>query len=269
MAHTSSTSGSVWELGDYHRFATTLIWGLGQRLVDAAGITPGQRVLDVATGSGNTALRAAAAGAEVVACDLTPAGFEAGRREAEQRALDLAWVRADAEELPFPEASFDAVLSSVGAMWAPHHQRVADEMLRVCRPGGLIAMLNFDAAGLIGDFLDVFADVAPAPPPDALPPPLWGDEAHVRALLGGRVEGFDFSRGSYVERVPGGPRGFCDFYRETFGPVRAIYESLADRPSELAHLDERFLAFARAANRGLGSDAELRFGYALVLARVR
>ncbi len=109
----------------------------------------------------------------------------------------------------------------------------------------------------------------PAPPAFASSPSLWGDEAHVRGLLGDRVEGFDFSRGSYVERVPGGPRGFCDFYRETFGPVRAIYESLADRPSELAHLDERFLAFARAANRGLGSDAELRFGYALVLARVR
>ena len=134
------TASTPWALGVYHAFATRTVWGLGEALVGACGIGPGDRVLDVAAGSGNTALRAAEAGAEVVASDITPENFEPGRREAASRGVDLRWVEADAQDLPFPDDSFDVVTSSVGAIFAPDHRAVADEMVRVCRPGGTIGM---------------------------------------------------------------------------------------------------------------------------------
>ena len=145
----------AWAAGDYHRFASDLVWDLGAELVSACGIRPGDRVLDVAAGSGNVALRAAAAGAAVVASDLTPENFAAGRRAAQRSGLAIDWVQADAEDLPFADAEFDVVTSSVGAMWAPDHQLVADELVRVCRPGGTIGMINFAADGLLAGFLSL------------------------------------------------------------------------------------------------------------------
>ena len=155
---------AAWALGDYHRFAKATVWERGMELVDACGISARQRVLDVAAGTGNTAIRAAEAGARVVASDLTPENFEAGHREARARGVELEWVEADAEALPFADGEFDVVTSSFGAIFAPDHQAVADEMLRVCRPGGTIGMLNFTPEGLFTDFLGVFAPYV-APPP--------------------------------------------------------------------------------------------------------
>ena len=259
---------SVWALGDYHRFATALIWGLGAELVRACDVRAGQDVLDVACGTGNTALRAAAAGARVIACDLTPENFPSGIREADRLGLAVDWMEADAEALPFPDASFDVVCSSVGAMWAPDHRAVADELVRVCRPGGTIGMVTFAAGGLIEDFLAVFDGYAPPPPSWADPPARWGDLAHVGRLFGDRVDTLTWSTGSYVERVAGGPAGYCDFYRQTFGPVVAAYRALADEPERAAELDRRFLRFAERANRGRpGGDAELAFGYVVITAR--
>ncbi|MGH2778799.1 MAG: class I SAM-dependent methyltransferase [Actinomycetota bacterium] len=134
---------AAWALGDYHKFARGTIWELGPVLVEACGISAGQRVLDVAAGTGNTAIRAAENGADVVASDLTPENFEAGRFEAKAHGVELEWVEADAEDLPFGDSEFDVVTSSFGAMFAPNHQAVADELMRVCRPGGTIGMLNF------------------------------------------------------------------------------------------------------------------------------
>ncbi len=128
------------------------------------GSSPGQRVLDVAAGSGNVAIRAAEAGARVVASDLTPENFEAGRREARARGVELEWVEADAQSLPFQDAEFDVVTSSVGAIFASDHQAVADELLRVCRPGGTIGMINFTPEGLAGEFFELFGRYAPPPP---------------------------------------------------------------------------------------------------------
>ena len=148
-----ATARAMWALGDYHRFATELVWQLGPVLVEACGISVGQRVLDVAAGSGNVAIRAAEAGAQVVASDLTPENFEAGRREARARGVELDWVEADAEAPPFGDGEFDVVTSSFGAIFAPNHQKVADELLRVCRPGGTIGMLNFTPEGLAARLL--------------------------------------------------------------------------------------------------------------------
>src|SRR6266550_2546929 len=125
----------------------------GAELVAACGISAEDRVLDVAAGTGNTALRAAARGAKVVASDLTPENFAAGRDEARKLGVEIEWVEADAESLPFEDGEFDVVTSSVGAMWAPDHQAVADELVRVCRPGGVIGMVNFAADGLLSEFL--------------------------------------------------------------------------------------------------------------------
>jgi 2-polyprenyl-3-methyl-5-hydroxy-6-metoxy-1,4-benzoquinol methylase len=259
----------MWALGDYHRFATALVWDLGPVLVEACGISAGQRVLDVAAGSGNVAIRAAEIGAQVVASDLTPQNFEAGRREADARGVEIEWVEADAEALPFADGEFDVVTSSFGAMFAPDHQKVADELLRVCRPDGTIGMVNFTPEGLGGDFFGVFAPYVPAPPPGALPPVAWGSEEHVRELFSDRVGLLELSRREYVERAES-PRDYCEFFKETFGPAVAIYASLANRPDRAAALDREFLEFATRSNRGEpDGPAEYHYEYLLVVARRR
>jgi ubiquinone/menaquinone biosynthesis C-methylase UbiE len=144
---------AMWALGDYDRFARTTVWELGPVLVEACGIRRGQRVLDVAAGTGNVAIRAAMAGASVVASDLTPENFEAGRRATASAGLDLEWIEGDAESLPFADDAFDVVTSCFGAIFAPNHRAVADELLRVCRPGGTIGMINFAPEGIGGSSL--------------------------------------------------------------------------------------------------------------------
>ena len=150
-------------------------------------IEAGQRVLDVAAGTGNAAIRAAERGADVTASDLTPELLEAGRAVAERDGLELDWVEADAEHLPFEDGSFDVVMSSIGAMFAPHHQAVADELVRVCRPGGTIGLLSWTPEGMLGALFRTMGPFMPPPPPGAQPPPLWGSEDHLRGLFGGTV----------------------------------------------------------------------------------
>ena len=156
---------AMWASGDYPAVATELIPDLGPALVSAAGISAGDKVLDVAAGTGNAALPAAELGAHVVATDLTPELLETGRGYAEARGVELEWRVADAEALPFADDEFDVTISSVGVMFAPHHQETADELLRVTRPGGTISVLNWTPEGFIGQ---VFATMKPfAPPPPA------------------------------------------------------------------------------------------------------
>lgn len=260
---------AMWALGDYHRFALETVWELGPVLVNACGVSPGQRVLDVAAGTGNVAIRAARAGAHVVASDLTPENFEAGRREALAAGVELEWIEADAESLPFRDGEFDVVTSSFGAMFAPNHHAVADELLRVCRPGGLIGMINFTPEGLAAEFFGLVARYAPPPPPGALPPLLWGSEAHVRELFGDRLDSLELTRGEYAESAAS-PSDYCALFKETFGPVIALRTSLGDQPERAAAFDEDLLDFAVRANRG-ASEAPARYPYEylLVLARKR
>ncbi|HEY6722679.1 MAG TPA: methyltransferase domain-containing protein [Polyangiaceae bacterium] len=254
----------MWSLGDYQTFAAQLVWELGPVLVQAAGVRPGQRVLDIATGTGNAALRAAEAGASVVASDLTPEHFVAGHEVARDKGLALEWVEADAENLPFAGAAFDIVLSCLGAIFAPRHQRVADEMVRVCKQRGTIAMLNFTPEGLAAAFFEVFAPYMPPPRAGDLPPILWGSEDHVARLFGKRLA-LRTTRGSYVERARS-PQAYVDFFKRTFGPVVAIYQSLADTPQLVAELDRAFLKFAENSNTSApGEPAEYRYEYLLVI----
>jgi SAM-dependent methyltransferase len=257
---------AAWALGDYHAFAKATVWDLGPVLVEACGISPDQRVLDVAAGTGNVAIRAAETGAEVVASDLTPENFEAGRREARAHGVELEWVEADAEALPFDDDEFDVVTSSLGAIFPPDHQAVARELVRVCRPGGTIGMLNFTPE--IDDFFAVFAPYGPPQAPGPTPG-LWGSEAHVRKLFGDGVESLELTRGRYVERADS-PRAYCELFKRTFGPVVGIYAGLAARPERAAALDRDLLELATQANRGRpGGPAEYPYEYLLVLARKR
>jgi 2-polyprenyl-6-hydroxyphenyl methylase/3-demethylubiquinone-9 3-methyltransferase len=266
----SAAARRMWALGDYHRFATETVWPLGRRLVDACGIMPGQRVLDVAAGTGNVAIRAAQAGAHVVASDLTPEHFEAGRQAAAADGVGLEWVEADAESLPFPDGHFDVVTSCLGAIFAPNHAAAASEMLRVCRPGGVIGMVNFKPEGLAADFFALLGRFAPPPPPGASPPLLWGDRAHVRALFADSVESIQMTDGQYVERSVGGPDAYRALFETTFGPVIAIRASLAVDPERLATFEGDFREFSLRGNRGApGRAAEYPFRYLLVLARKR
>ena len=261
----------MWGLGDYHRYSNELdIHQLGRDLVDACGIGAGQRVLDVGAGTGNVALRAAEAGADVVASDIAVENMKAGEREASERGVELEWIEGDAQALPFGDGEFDVVTSSAGAMFAPDQRAVADELLRVCRPGGTIGMANFTPDGLAAKFFGVLGPYLPPPPPDAPSPLMWGDEAHVRALVGDRVSSLEASEGELVERVPGPPVEYCELYKQTFGPVVAAFASVKDDPERSADLDREFLEFATNGNVGPPEGpTELRFEYLLVLARKR
>ena len=175
---------AMWGLGNYPAVATQVIAELGPVLVRECGVQKGDRVLDVAAGSGNAAIPAAALGAQVIATDLAPELFVAGREAAALAGVELDWQEADAEALPFGDNEFDVVLSCVGVMFAPHHRRAADELLRVCRPGGKIGVLSWTPTGFIGEMFKTMKPYAPPPPPGSQPAPLWGDENHVRDLLG-------------------------------------------------------------------------------------
>lgn len=258
---------AMWALGEYHAFATSTIWQLGPVLAEACGIAPGHRVLDVAAGTGNVAIRAAQAGATVTAADLTPENFPAGRRAAAAAGVDVDWVEGDAEELPFEDASFDVVTSCFGAIFAPRHEAVARELLRVCRPGGTIGITAFTPEGAGGAFFEMLGRYAPPPPPGASSPLRWGREEHVRALLGEGVGSLEIRRREYVEKAASA-EAYGRLFRETFGPYVGIRASLPDEPAREA-LDRDLLDFTRRWSRTTDGPVEVPYGYLLVTGRDR
>jgi SAM-dependent methyltransferase len=254
---------AMWASGDYPRVARELIAALGAELVAACGVRPGQQVLDVAAGAGNAAIAAARSGAVVTASDLTPELFEAGRRDAAAAGVRLNWVEGDAEALPFETAEFDVVLSCVGAMFAPRHQRAADELVRVCRPGGTLGMINWTPEGLLGHLFATMAPFAPAPPPGAQPPPLWGREEHVRELLAERVTDLDMCRRQLVFDRFADPAEFREYWKRNYGPTIAVYRANAADPERTGALDAALLELLRSWNRSGRYEAE----YLLITAR--
>ena len=218
------------------------------------------RVLDVAAGTGNASIPAAQAGAEVTASDLTPELLEAGRRRAEAAGVELEWVEADAENLPFEDESFDVVMSSIGAMFAPHHQEVADELVRVCRPGGTIGLLSWTPEGMIGALFRTMGPFAPPPPPGAQPPPLWGSEEHLRGAVRrpGRVPD---ARARRCSRSP--PSSAPATTASTSRPTTARRSPPARTPrrdGREAEFDEALDRFCDEWNRGTADDGALREG---------
>ena len=253
---------AMWATGDYPVMVDTFLLPLGPRLVEACGIGPGTRVLDVAAGTGNAALPAAAAGAEVVASDLTPRLLEAGRERAAAEGLTLRWEEADAEDLPFDDASFDVVMSSIGVMFAPHHRAAADELVRVCRPGGTIGLLSWTPEGMIGDLFRTMGPFAAAPPPGAQPPPLWGSEEHVAELFGDRVDfrthlREDLEITAFPERY-----GYAEHFKACYGPTIAARAN-AERNGRAGEFDAALEAFCDRWNRGGDGPARYEKEYLL------
>ncbi len=241
---------TMWAMGDYPQVAVDVIPDLGAELVAAAGVRPGDRVLDVAAGSGNAAIPAALVGASVVASDLTPEMLEAGRRLAAQRGADLEWREADAEALPFPDDEFDVVLSCVGVMFAPHHQAAADQLVRVCRPGGTIGLISWTLEGFVGQMLAAMKPYVAPPPPGVQPAPLWGDEQHVRELFGDRVGDLQAERRIVTIDRFATPAEFRDYFKAYYGPTAAAYRALAETPDRIADLDAALDDLAAKHNRG-------------------
>ncbi len=186
LAGLKAIQRAIWSAGDYDAIAE-LFWDVGAVVAEAAAIGPDMKVLDVATGTGNAAIRAAAAGAQVVGLDLTPELFADARRREALAGVSVEWVEGDAEALPFEDASFDRVLSTFGVMFAPRHRVAAEELVRTCRPGGMIVLANWTPDGFIGNVIATLQGYLPPQPAIAQRPTLWGVEAHLRTLIGGQV----------------------------------------------------------------------------------
>jgi ubiquinone/menaquinone biosynthesis C-methylase UbiE len=259
---------AMWALGDYPAVAADVIAELGPVLVAASGVRAGDRVLDVAAGSGNAAVPAALSGARVTASDLTPELFAAGREFAARHGVVVEWEEADAEALPHDDGAFDVVVSCVGVMFAPHHRRAADELVRVCRPGGTIGLLSWTPQGFVGELFRAMKPYAPPPPPGAQPPPLWGDEDHVRALLGDRVTDVVARRGSLTTDLWPTPEAWRDYWKEVYGPTVAVYRNIADDPERVAALDRDLTALAARFDRGTAATV-MDWEYLVVTARKR
>src|ERR671916_890341 len=239
---------AMWASGDYPSMVETFLLPLGPRLVEACGIESGMRVLDVAAGTGNASIPAAQTGAEVTASDLTPELFDAGRERARAEGVELDWVEADAENLPFEDESFDVVMSSIGAMFAPHHQEVADELVRVCRPGGTIGLLSWTPEGMVGALFRTMGPFAPPPPPGAQPPPLWGSEEHLRELFGDRVDFHTLEREHLDITAFERPGDYGEHFKALYGPTIAARAN-AERSGRGAEFDEALSRFCEEWNR--------------------
>jgi SAM-dependent methyltransferase len=243
---------AIWASGDYASVAKDVIPATGHALVEATPVRPGDRVLDVAAGSGNASIPAARRGATVVASDLTPELLERGRVDAEREGLDIAWEQGDAEALPYDDATFDTVISCVGVMFAPHHQVAADELVRVLRPGGRLGLLSWTPQGFIGQMFATMKPFVPAPPPGAQPPPLWGDPDHVQALLGDRVTDLQFSRRQLRTERFGTAEEFVEYFKACYGPTIAAFKNLADDHDRAAELERALVELTRRQDQGGG-----------------
>jgi len=258
----------MWAKGDYPLMVDTFLLPIGQRLVDATEVSKGARVLDVAAGTGNASIPAAQRGALVTASDLTPELLEAGARRPDAQGLQIEWVEADAENLPFDDASFDVVMSSIGVMFAPHHDAAADELVRVCRPGGTIALLSWTPEGMIGDLFRTMKPFAPPPPPGAQPPPMWGDEKHLQSLLGDRVDFAVLERDNLAITAFPQARDYAKHFKAYYGPTIATHANAVNEGRD-GELDEALDQFCDKWNRGTAESAHFEQEYLVAVGTKR
>jgi SAM-dependent methyltransferase len=228
------THRATWAAGDYSAVAERIDEVPPRDLLERIEIRPEEDVLDVATGTGNAALRAAAAGAHVVGLDLTPELFERARSRQAEYGVEVEWVEGDAEALPFADGSFDVVLSTFGVMFAPNQEQAASELLRVCRPGGTIGLANWTAEGWLGDVFRT--NGKHVPPPAGVSSPLsWGNEARLRDLFGDGIAELRTTRRDFIFRYRS-PEHWLSFWREFYGPTVATFAALdADGQRALAN----------------------------------
>jgi len=213
----------TWASGNYAVIGNQLVI-MGERINEAVDVHSGEKVLDVATGSGNTAISAARRYADVTGLDYVPGLIEQARVRAGAEGLEVAFVVGDAEDLPFAEASFDVALSTVGVMFAPDQEKTASELLRVTRPGGRIGLANWTPDGFIGNMFKTVGRHVP-PPPGIKPPPLWGTEVRLRELFGDEVSSLTTTRRTYNFRFLSAEH-LIDTFRTYYGPVHKAFEAL-------------------------------------------
>ncbi|MGI8626915.1 MAG: class I SAM-dependent methyltransferase [Geodermatophilaceae bacterium] len=256
---------AMWASGDYPSMVETFLLPLGPVLVQDCGIRAEDTVLDVGAGTGNASIPAAQLGAAVVASDLTPELLDAGRDRAKAAGVQLEWKVADAENLPFPDEDFDVVMSCIGAMFAPHHQQVADELVRVCRPGGKIGLLSWTPEGMIGSLFRTMGPFAPTPPPGAQPPPLWGSEEHLRTLFGDRVSFTALDRQALEVTAFQHPLAYGEHFKQRYGPTITTRKNAANNRRE-AEFDAALDAFCREWNLGTEDQARFEMEYLITVA---
>jgi SAM-dependent methyltransferase len=256
----------TWASGDYPRIAE-LVTDVGERVVEHAAIDADADVLDVAAGSGNAAIPAALNGARVIASDLTPELFVAGRRRAAEAGVEIEWVAADAEDLPFEDARFGHVLSSLGVQFAPRHEVVARELVRVCRPGGQITLGNWAADGYIGRFWTAMGPYLVAPPDYASPPPGWGRVDHVEQLFADHPVELSFKRETmHFEAFS--PEAFIDLFADCYGPLLQAREALS-ADGRWPALREELVALSVEANVATDGRFRAPSDYLVISARTR
>ena len=213
----------TWASGDYHVIASIIV-PVSERLCDAVDLRAGERVLDVATGSGNTAIAAARRLCEVTGVDYVPALLERGRARADAEGLRVAFEEGDAESLPVADASYDVVLSTFGAMFAPNQEQAARELLRACRPGGRIGLANWTPDGWLGEMLRTVGRHV-APPAGLRPPTRWGTEEGLRELFGDGVASLRATRQPFVWRFASAQQ-YLEIFRTYYGPVLKAFAAL-------------------------------------------
>ncbi|HSC90517.1 MAG TPA: class I SAM-dependent methyltransferase [Gaiellaceae bacterium] len=239
----------AWASGDFAVVAARIVL-VAEQLCDSADLHAGWRVLDVATGSGNAAIAAARLGCTAVGVDYVPSLLERGRARAAAEGLPVELIEGDAESLPFEDDSFDAVTSVYGAMFAANHEQTAAELLRVCRPGGTIALASWTPEGFIGEPFRTVAGYVP--PPAGVPSPmLWGTEGRLRQLLGDGVASLELAERTFSFRFPSA-EDFVAFFRRWYGPTLGAFAALEEAARD--ELARDLAALARRFDR-LGSDA--------------
>jgi SAM-dependent methyltransferase len=250
-----------WALGDYPQVAKRFE-GVADALVTACGIGPGDRVLDVAAGNGNVAVAAASTGARVTASDFAPVLVDAGRARTGALGLEVRWDEADVEALPYDDATFDAVTSAFGLMFAPRPERAAAEAFRVVRPGGVVGLTAWTPDGFTGQITELMGAYLPVPMGTAHPID-WGIEATVRRRLARHCDGLEVTRGTVTWEFPSVEATMA--WQETnFGALVAARRSLGARYGELR---ERFVELVGEWNRGHDGSVRLPAAYLLVVAR--
>lgn len=240
---------AAWGTGDYALIGTTLQI-VGELLAEACDLKTDEQVLDVAAGNGNATLAAARRGCRVMSSDYVGKLLERGAERAAAERLDVRFRIADVEALPFEDASFDAVLSTFGVMFAPDHARSAAEMARVCRPGGRIGLANWTPDSLIGRMFKVLGRYVP-PPAGVKPPSLWGTEAHVRELFGSAASRIECTQRDFNFRYRSAAH-FIEVFRTWYGPVNKAFA--AQTPEQADALSGELVALLESLNRaGPGS----------------
>jgi SAM-dependent methyltransferase len=251
LAQVKRRQQQMWSSGDFHAIAA-LIQPVADALCDTIDLQAGWRVLDVACGSGNAALAAARFGCDVIGIDYVPSLLDRGRRRAQAEGLPVQLLEGDAEAIPFPDASFDAVVSVFGSMFAPNHAQAAAELTRVCRPGGRIGLAAWTPDGFIGEMLKVVG--AHVPPPAGVPSPLlWGTKQHVNDLLGDRISSIACTERTFVYRFRSA-EAFVDHFRTYYGPTLKAFEAVGDAGRDALFADLVYLV-RRYAGTGTGAVA--------------